>query len=208
MLIHPWDAAAEDEWRDLLERASFGQVIAAGGGDGYPTVVPSHFVYDGAEQIWLHLARPNPVWRAIEENPRVVFSVIADYTYVEAAWNAETGTPPEHGVPTSYYSAVQFRCVAEIVDDPGEKITILRRQLGHLEPADSTRVPPSWDIDSDRRLLPGIRGLRLTIDSVLAKMKYGGNRTAAKREEIAERLAQRNGPMDHAARQHLLRRSS
>ncbi len=207
MLIHPWDAATAEEWRGLLLASSFGQVIAAGREHDFPVVVPTHYVYDGEDRVWLHLARPNPVWEAIEENPRVVLAVVADYTYVEAAWNADDGVPAEHGVPTSYYAAVQLRCRAEIVDQPEAKLEILRRQLGHFEPGGSSRVPPTAEVESDRRLLPGIRGLGLTIESVQAKMKYGGNRTVEKRHEIAGHLAERGGPMDAAARRHLLRRT-
>ena len=207
MLIHPWDEATKDEWQDLLRHADFGQVIAAGRGDEYPTVVPTHFIYRGGDEIWTHLARPNPVWGAIEANPRVVLAVIADYTYVEAAWNADQGVPPEHGVPTSYYTAVQLRCRAEVVDDPEGKFTILAAQLRHFEPDGSQRETPSADIETDRRLLPGIRGLRLSIESVRGKMKYGGNKTTEQRHAIAEHLAERDAPMDAAARARLLRRT-
>lgn len=206
MLIHPWDQAKTVEWQDLLRRVDFGQVIAAGDGDEYPTVVPTHFIYDGGDQIRTHLARPNPVWRPIEANPRVVLALIADYTYIEAAWNAERGVPPEHGVPTSYYTAVQLRCRAEIIDDEREKFAILAAQLERLEPDGSRREPPSASIESDRRLVPGIRGLRLTIETVLAKMKYGGNKRPEQRQVIAERLAERGAPRDADAREHLLRR--
>lgn len=204
MLIHPWDTATQGEWREVLRHHSFGQLVVATA--EWPCVVPSHFVHDGGEQIWLHLARPNPVWKAIERNPRVLFALATDYVYVEAAWNADDGVPPEHGVPTSYYTAVQFRCTAEIVDDAEGKLEILRRQLARLEPDRSSRVPPTAAIESDRRQLSGIRGLRLTIHEVLAKMKYGGNRSAEKRAEIADRLSGRGGPMDAAARDHLVRR--
>ena len=206
MLIHPWDEATREEWRDLLRTVDFGQLIAAGREHAYPVVVPTHFLYYGADEIWLHLARPNPVWQVIGKNPHVVLAVIADYTYVEAAWNADEGVPPEHGVPTSYYTGVQFRCHAEIVDDPEGKLRILTAQLRHLEPVGTSRVPPSADIETDRRLLPGIRGLRLSIESVQAKMKYGGNKSPEQRASIAEHLTQRDAPMDIAARDHLLRR--
>ncbi len=36
-----------------------------------------------------------------------------------------------------------------------------------------------WDAATRGRLLPGIRGLRLRIESVQAKMKHGGNKSAA-----------------------------
>ena len=44
------------------------------------------------------------------------FSATGDYAYVEAEWNADPGTDPAHGVPTSYYTAVQLLCRAEVVD--------------------------------------------------------------------------------------------
>jgi len=206
MLIHPWDEATKAEWQEVLTQVDFGQIIATGHGRDYPVVVPTHFHYDGADQVWLHLARPNPVWKAIEEHPHVVLAVITDYTYVEAAWNADSGVPPEHGVPTSYYTAVQLRCRAEIVDGPDEKFAILAAQLEQLEPDNSERVPPTSGIDTDRRLVPGIRGLRLRIESVQAKMKYGGNKTPEQRAAIAEHLAERDGPMDAAARARQLSR--
>lgn len=123
-------------------------------------------------------------------------TVTADWAYVEAAWNADDGTDPDLGVPTSYYTSVHLRGVAEVVDDPGDKAALLARQLGHFEPADSTRVTPSVQVESDRRQLPGIRGLRIRVESVRAKQKYGGSKPVEHRDRIAEQL------------EHLRRRSS
>ena len=206
MLIHPWDQATREEWQGVLARADFGQLITAGHVDGYPVVVPTHFLYDGDSTVLLHLARPNPVWKALAADAHVVLALTGDYAYVEAAWNATPDTDPDRGVPTSYYTAVQLLCRATVVDDPDEKAAILAEQLTHFEPADSGRVTPTPDNESDRRQLPGIRGLRLTIESVRAKMKYGGNKEPDHRREIADHLADRDGPMDSSARDHLLRR--
>src|SRR6195952_4745894 len=206
MLIHPWDEATRAEGREVLAGADFGQLITAGHVDGYPVVVPTHFLYDGDSTVLLHLARPNPVWKALDADPHVVLSLTGDYTYVESAWNANPDTEPDRGVPTSYYTAVQLLCRAEVVDDPEEKAAILAAQLGHFEPADSTRATPTPDNESDRRVLPGIRGLRLHVEAVRAKMKYGGNKTPEHRHEIPDHLTERGGPMDAAARDNLLRR--
>ncbi len=208
MLIHPWDEATRDEWQGVLRDADFAQLVTAGHVDGYPVVVPSHFLYDGEATVLLHLARPNPLWRALEADPHVVLALAGDYAYVEAAWNANPGTDPTLGVPTSYYTGIQLLCRAEVVDDPDEKAAILARQLAHHEPPDSSRVTPSTDLESDRRQLPGIRGLRLHVEHVRAKMKYGGNKTPEHRAGIAEHLAERAGPLDLRARDHLLRRTS
>jgi transcriptional regulator len=208
MLIHPWDAPnRDDEWRAVLCSFDFGALIAPGGPDReMPVVVPTHFIFDGLRTVELHLARPNPVWRALAERPRALLTVVADHVYVPAAVNANEGDDPTLGVPTSYYAAVQAEVDVEVIDDPETKAAILARQLSHFEPADSTRVTPGIDVDSDRRLMPGIRGLRLTITCVNAKFKYGGNKTSEHRAKIAAALQTRNGPMDSAAGRRVLTR--
>ena len=80
---------------------------------------------------------------------------------------------------------------------------VLRRGAGHLEP-DSNRVDP---LEHGARL-GQIRGLRLRPTEVRAKFKYGGNVDQDHRQAVADRLAQRAGPSDFAARAHLLRRLS
>ena len=196
MLIHPWDSVAD--WRSLLDGHDFGQLVTAGHVDGWPVVVPTHFVLDG-DDVLLHLARPNPVWAALETDDRVVLCLVGDYVYVDAATNANRGTDPDLGVPTSYYTALQLHCRAEVIDDPAAKAAILAKQLDHFEPEHSTRVRPSPEVESDRRQMPGIRGLRLTVDHVRAKQKYGGNKSPEHRERIADALAERGGPMDAEA---------
>lgn len=206
MLVHPWDAATREQWQAVLARHDFGHLVSAGHVDDYPVVVPTHFWYDGDATVLLHLARPNPIWTALDADPHVVLAVAADWVYVEAAWNTDAGDDPALGVPTSYYTSVQLLGTAEIVDDPDEKAAILAAQLRHHEPLSSTRVEPSTSNESDRRQLPGIRGLRIRIDAVRAKEKYGGNKEPAHRETIAAHLAERDGPGDAAARANLLRR--
>ena len=205
MLVHPWDSADDDEWRAWLAGRDFGQLIAAGRDRDLPVVVPTHFVFDGERTVWLHLARPNPVWEPLEERPRALLTVVDDYTYVRSDWNTPPGGAAERGVPTSYYATVQLACDVRVVDDPADKAAILDRQLGHFEPG-SGRLPVAADEDPDRRLLPGIRGIELTVTGVRAKFKYGGNKEAAHVREIAGHLEERGTRADIAAREHALRR--
>lgn len=208
MLVHPWDAPLADaEWREWLSRNDFGQVIAAGRGRDVPVVVPTHFRYDGATTVETHLARPNPVWAAVDENPTVLLTVVGDYVYVPSTWGAAPGTPPELGIPTSYYATVQLTCAATVVDDPDDLAALLRRQLGRFQPEGGYAAVDAADEHYARRL-PQIRGLRLEVTGVRAKFKYGGNKEPDHREVIAGRLAERDGPMDAAARDHLLRRTT
>lgn len=202
MLVHPWDAAADDEeWKGWLADRDFGTLVAAGRDRSVPVVVPTHFVYDGDQTALLHLARPNPVWRAVEENPHVVLSVIDDVAYIPSAWKEVGPDLPGHGIPTSYYAAVVLTCTVEVLTDDA-LLDLLRIQLAHFEPGSSVADPAVH-----ARKLPGIRGLRLTVDAVAAKFKYGGNADDAHRAHVAQQLAERNRPGDAASRAHLLRRT-
>jgi transcriptional regulator len=203
MLIHPWDAGAgEDEWGDFVRAQGFGHLVAAGRDRDVPVVVPTQFALADPQTVLLHLARPNPIWPAVAENPTVVLSVAGDWAYIPAAWKAIDDEDPRFGVPTTYYAAVQLVATAQVVDDAEGKAEILRAQLGVTEPGSGAVDPIEHG-----RTLSGIRGLRLSVRDVRAKFKYGGNVDDAHRAEVARRLTERAGPGDRAALGHLRRRT-
>ncbi|HTL24204.1 MAG TPA: FMN-binding negative transcriptional regulator [Mycobacteriales bacterium] len=180
MLIHPWDAAtSEEEWRSWLAGQRVGTLVCPT--DDLPVVVPTHFAWTG-EQVLLHLARPNPALAALEARPRAVFSVTGDWAYVPSYAKAIEDEDPALGIPTSYYAAVNLACTAELLDGE-ELLAVLRTQLGRFEPG-SGAADPSVHL----RRLPGIRGVRLSVESVQAKFKYGGNVDDAHRARVAEHL--------------------
>ncbi|AQS70706.1 FMN-binding negative transcriptional regulator [Streptomyces pactum] len=211
MLVHPWDAPQDDaEWRRWLSVHDFGHLAVNGPPGEPPHVQPLHFAYDAGRgeygEVVTHLARPNPLWPALEADPVVLLSVVDDYVYVPGPWQADPDGPPEHGVPTSFYAAVQLRCHARVVDDQAEKAGLLDRQVGHFQPEGGS-APAAAGEAPYGRLLSGIRGLRLEVTGVRAKFKYAGKRSEEVRDRIAAGLAGRGGPRDAAARGHLVRRS-
>ena len=190
----------------LAER-DFGQLIAGGRDRDLPIVVPTHFVFDGEHTVWLHLARPNPVWEALAEHPRALLTVVDDYTYVRVglerrARHARSSTACRRPTTRPCSSA----CDVRVVDDPAEKAAILDRQLAPLRarlgaasrlggggpgPAAAARHPRDR-ADGHRRA-----------GEVQVRRQQGGRRTA---REIAGRLEERGTRADIAARDHLLRR--
>jgi transcriptional regulator len=203
MLIHPWDAGqSDDEWLAFARAQGFGHLVAGGRNRNVPVVVPTQFALVSAAEVVLHLARPNPIWSALAENPAVVLSVAGDWAYIPTTWKAIGEEDPRFGVPTTYYAAVQLIADAAVVDDADGKAAILRTQLGGTEPGGGAADPSEHG-----RRLAGIRGLRLAVRDVRAKFKYGGNVDDAHRAAVAERLAERNGPGDAAALTHLRRRT-
>ncbi|WP_405607752.1 FMN-binding negative transcriptional regulator [Streptomyces sp. NBC_00076] len=196
MLIQPWDARLDEaEWQTwIAEGHDFGQLTVNGLPGHPPVAVPTHFTSDKTHLL-IHLARPNPVWKAIEHDANVLFTVFGDYAFIPGPWRAKAGTPPTDGVPTSYYTAVQFTCRAQVVDDPEAKAELLRRQLAHFQP-DGDHAPVAVDRPPYGRMLPGIRGLRLEVTDVQAKFKYDDHKPVEHRTAVADHLAARGQGLD------------
>jgi transcriptional regulator len=206
VLIRPHDAATDDdEWRNLLHAHPFGTLIAPGTDRDLPVVVPTHVHFDGDATIRLHLARPNPVWPALRENPRCLFVVVAAVTYVPTSWEAPSGTPPEWGIPTSHYAAVELDCAATITDDPADIRRYLADQLTTMQPDEPHGDPRDPDAPYTSELRQ-IRGLELTINHVRAKFKFDGAEPDTVRQQVVDGYQRRNAPGDREALDHLLRR--
>lgn len=201
MLIREWDKPLDDdEWRRFVRSNAFGHLVAAGSNRSIPVVVPTQFVLL-EDEVVLHLARPNPIWSAIDENENVVLSVAGDWAYVPSAWKAIGDEDPRVGIPTTYYAAVQLIGAARIVDDPQGIADVLRTQLTDLQPEIETVDPAEHG-----PRLRAIRGIRIEIREVRAKFKYGSNVDEEHRIAVRERLEQRNAPGDRAAAAHVSQR--
>jgi transcriptional regulator len=200
MLIHPWDAALDkEEWQTWLAATDRFGVLAVNNVDPAeaPIIVPTHFTLAG-DELLIHLARPNPVWAHLEAAAEVRIAVIGDYAYIPTYWRAKAGGPDEDGVPTSYYSAVQFVCRPTVIDDPEGKTQILRAQLGDFQP-EGRHAEVAVGEDPYGRMLAGIRGVRLEVLRVEAKFKYDDANPVEHRERVIDNLEQRGRGLDGAA---------
>lgn len=142
-----------------------------------------------------------PVWPHLEAATEVRLAAIGDYAYIPTYWRGKAGGPDEDGVPTSYYTAVQFVCRPTVVDDPQGKANILAAQLADFQP-EGGHAHVTVDALPYGRMLPGIRGIRLQVLRVEAKFKYDDHNPVEHRERVIGRLGQRDRPLDsRAARQ-------
>lgn len=200
MLIHPWDAPLEaSEWQEWLAASDRFGMLAVNNVDSTqaPLVLPTHLTVAG-EELLIHLARPNPVWPHLEAAAEVRLAVIGDYAYVPGYWRAKPGAAQEHGVPTSYYTSVQFVCRPTVVDDPQAKAELLTAQLADFQP-EGHHADVAVDESPYGRELPGIRGVRLRVLRVEAKFKYDDNKPVEHRESINDHLEQRGHGLDAGA---------
>ncbi len=200
MLIHPWDAALDTaEWQNWLAASDRFGLLAVNNLDRAeaPVLVPTHFTLAG-EELLLHLARPNPVWRHLEAAGQVRLVVTGDYAYIPSYWRARAGGPDEDGVSTSYYSAVQFVCQPTVVDEPQGKVDILTAQLADLQP-EGGHAKVATDSDPYGRMLSGIRGIRLSVVRVEAKFKYDDANPIDHRQRVSTDLDERGHGLDGRA---------
>jgi len=125
-------------------------------------------------------------------------AVIGDYAYIPTYWRAKAGGPDEDGVPTSYYSSVQFICRPTIIDDPEVKAEILTAQLGDFQP-EGRHAAVAVGQDPYGRMLAGIRGVRLAVVSVEAKFKYDDANPVEHRQRVIGYLEDRDHGLDSGA---------
>ena len=207
MLIHPWDAALDPTERQdwLASTDRFGMLVVNNLDPAQaPLALPTHFTIAG-DALLFHLARPNPVWPHLEAAAEVRLAVLGDYAYIPTYWRAKAGGPDEDGVPTSYYATVQFVCRPTVIDDPRGKVEILTAQLADLQP-EGGHAEVGVDSDPYGRMLPGIRGVRLTVLRVDAKFKYDDANPVEHRERVVGYLDQRGRGFDAGAARQQRRR--
>jgi len=198
MLIHPWDASlGTEEWQEWLAGSDRFGVLAVNNVDPAqaPVLVATHFTVAGEAELLVHLARPNPVWPHLEAATEVRLAVIGDYAYIPTYWRAKAGGPDEDGVPTSYYTAIQFVCRPTIVDDPEAKVEILATQLADFQPEGEYATVAVGEAPYGR-MLRGIRGVRLAVLRVEAKFKYDDHNPVEHRQRVIRSLEDRGHGLD------------
>ena len=137
-----------------------------------------------------HLAKANPQWRLMAENPASPVLVVfqgAD-AYVTPSWY-ETKRETGKVVPTWNYAIVQVRGTVKVIDDQAwiaQQIAELTasQEGGREAPWAVTDAPASF-IQSQ---IKGIIGLEIEIADISGKWKVSQNRPVADRVGVAEGL--------------------
>ncbi|MER8768826.1 FMN-binding negative transcriptional regulator [Mesorhizobium sp. M0092] len=137
-----------------------------------------------------HLARANPQWRLLADNPLSPVLVVfqgAD-AYVTPSWY-ETKRETGKVVPTWNYAIVQVRGIVTVVEDQdwlAEQISDLTMsQEGDRATPWAVTDAPAPFIQSQ---IKGIVGLEIAITEINGKWKVSQNRPAADRIGVAEGL--------------------
>jgi transcriptional regulator len=128
-----------------------------------------------------HMARANPQWQTLADNPEVLVIFQGPHAYVSPTLYS---TP---GVPTWNYATVHVYGTPRLMDDPatlGEWVDRLTAQYEAGSPA------PWRHTDTERRprLLGMIVGFEIAVTRVEGKFKLSQNRPLADQQRIARHL--------------------
>lgn len=187
--------------RALIGRYPFSLVTTAGPSGLWATSTPLVFATDDADDTMLlgHLARRNAHAAALDEAQHVLATFSGPNAYVSTRYYAER---PE--VPTWNYIAVQVRGTLEPVDDEAGLHAILERTMRVVDRIGLDDMPAG----RTDKLLPHIRGFRLTITAMDGTTKLSQTHPPADRlrvirgllaegdaaaREIARLMAERDG---------------
>ena len=172
-------------WQELMRRHAFGLLITGKGDELWTTHLP-YLVSDDGEAVRMHMARANPHWKAIEQQPRCRFVVQGEHAYVSPEWY---DTP--ESVPTWNYEAVHVEGRAELSFDEDALWQLLGEMAARFEEPDA-----AWKLDRlseafRKPRLKNIVGVTLIVERGEAKQKLSQNRSAAERRRVAEELRRR-----------------
>lgn len=177
---------------ELIRAHPLGLLISVG--DDGPVADPLPFLLDADAgdhgRLLVHMARANPQWRIISENPgkRVMVVFQGVNTYVTPSWY-ETKRETGKVVPTWNYAIVQVRGMARIVDERDW----LAWQINALtEKQENPRADP-WHVSDApepfiESQIKAIIGMEIVIDSIEGKWKVSQNRPAADQKGVVEGL--------------------
>ncbi len=144
---------------------------------------------DGQAQLRGHLARANPLWRALPAGTSVLVVFTGAVHYVSPAWYV---SKQQGGrvVPTWNYAQVQARGPIRFIEDA----PWLAAQIESLTDEHERSRPDRWRVsdapaDYLAGMLRGIVGFEIDIEALEGKFKASQNRSAADRAGVRRGLA-------------------
>jgi len=159
----------------LARQAGFGHLVVID--DDHPVSTPMPFlVADDGNVVRGHLARPNPVWRAAPCNALLIVPVTD--AYISPSWYPSKA---EHGkvVPTWNYEIVHVHGRLVAHDD----VVWIEQLVRDLTELNEAVLPEQWSVDDApahylEKMLRGIVGVELVVESLVGKRKLSQNRPA------------------------------
>ncbi len=174
---------------EVIKARPLGLLITAGLDGASADCIPFIPVeQDGVLHLRAHVAKANPVWQALQKDPRVLVVFQAEDHYVSPSWY-ETKRQTGRVVPTWNYVMVQVQGSATVHEEAGW----LHAQVDAMTTTQEQSRAKPWAV-ADAPLaftasqLRAIVGLEIEISDIRGKFKLSQNRNAADQTGVVEGL--------------------
>ena len=165
---------------DVMLRYNFATLFSNVNGKPFATHLPVLPVKDQAGwHIDAHVARANPQWQALADEPEALLVFAGPHTY-----SSPSEYLAERRVPTWNYITVHATGAIEVLHQADDKQAILTQLIGHHDKA----FLPLWQqFEAPLRdgLFGAIVGLRMKVASLEGKFKLNQHRLLDNRPELA-----------------------
>lgn len=158
--------------------------------EGWPHITPLNFVYERG-CIYFHGSKAGDKMKEIGRSDRVTFAVAKEYALIPSYY-----TDPKLACPaTAFFKSVHIRGTASVVSDLSEKAAALAAFMRKLQPeGDYAPIEPE-DADYAGQL-KSVAVVKIKVEELTAKFKFGQNWQEAQREHVAAQLEQRGKDLD------------
>ncbi len=191
---------------DLIDADSFGMLVTPSA-DGMPMIAHLPFLLDRARgphgTLLAHVARANPVLRAIETGAPVVAVFRGPHGYVSPNWYTSRDE-----VPTWNYVVVHAQGTPRLLDEAELLDALARLAAVHERGQQNPWTLEDLTPETKAELLPAIAGFAVEITRLEGKLKLSQNRKPEDREGALRGLRARGAPDDVAMVALMTRRAN
>lgn len=174
----------QQEIEEFLRSMSFG-FLGTSGMDGYPHITPLNYVYRNGH-IYFHGSRAGSKMKEIAKSHKVSFAVAKEFAIIPSYFS-----DPRQACPaTAYFKSVHIRGTAEPVEDLFEKADALSGLMEKLQP-EGGYAPITPEDPSYLGELKAVSVVRITVEELTAKFKFGQNLSEERLGQVIEGLGER-----------------
>ncbi|WP_239618234.1 pyridoxamine 5'-phosphate oxidase family protein [Cohnella mopanensis] len=188
---------SEPEQCEAFLRELHDGVLTFIGSDGWPKAVPLNYVYCD-QAIYFHGSKQGEKMAGLNNDPRAEFVVYQAHAFIPSYF-----TDPYLACPaTVFFRSVRIRGIVAQVEDPAEKATALAALLRNMQP-EGGHAPIDAADSRYESSLRGVAVMRLDPDEMTGKFKFGQNLSDKRRDQVVEKLCERNLNGDAATIKHV-----
>lgn len=185
---------SREEIDAFLSEASYG-FLGVTGPDGWPRMKPLNYAYTGGA-IYFHGSAKGEKMEDLTRTRQVTFAVAKEYAIIPSTFSDSPVACPA----TAFFKSVHIKGFADVVQDPAEKAEALTALMEKLQPEGGYAAIDPED-PRYKQMLKAVAVVRVSIEEISAKFKFGQNLSETRRDIIISRLEERGRPDDAATAQ-------